>query len=257
MRVDPNYITRLAASLDRTQANQQQLTAELSSGMRIHSLSDDPVAAGENALLLDQIQQDDEFTQSANLVTGRLQVADTALGSLVAQLTTAISLATSANNGTMNATDVKSIGAQISGILSEITTLANTSYQGQYIFAGGQTSAAPFTSTAAGTTYNGDANINYLQMPNGRNIQLNVPGNQIFQGPGASNVFAVLNNLVADYSTGTVDSAQAAADTEALTTALNYVSQQRVMIDNSITQLNTASNAVTNEKCSSRQRRQT
>ena len=42
--------------------------------------------------------------------------------------------------------------------------------------------------------------------------------------------------------------AQATADTEALNTALNYVSQQRVTIDNSITQLGAAAEAVTNGK---------
>src|ERR1039457_1117069 len=139
--------------------------------------SQDPVASGENVLLLNQIQQDDSFTQSANLVTGQLQVADSALGSVVSQLTQAITLATSANNGTMNSSNVKSIANQISGILNEVTSLANTSYQGQYIFAGGQTSTAPFaTSTAtspATTTYNGDANVNYLHTPNGQKIQLN------------------------------------------------------------------------------------
>jgi flagellar hook-associated protein 3 FlgL len=252
MRVDPNYIANLAASLDKTQADQQQLTSELSSGMRVNTLSEDPLAAGNNVLLLNQIQQDDSFTQNANLVTGRLQVADTALGSVVSQLTHAVSLATSANNGTMNANDVKSIASQIAGVLGEVTTLANTSYQGQYVFAGGQTSSAPFVTSAATspgtTTYGGDQDINYLEMPNGQKIQLNVPGDKIFMGAGSSNVFAALNNLVADYSTGTVDANQAAADTQALSAALNYVSQQRVTIDSSITQLGTASDAITNEK---------
>ena len=49
--------------------------------------------------------------QSANLVTGRLQVADSALGSIVSQLTKAISLATGANNGTRSANDVQADGA--------------------------------------------------------------------------------------------------------------------------------------------------
>ena len=190
--------------------------------------------------------------QSSSLVTGRLQVADSALGSVVSQVTQAISLATSANNGTNNPSDVKSIANQISGILSEITTLANTSYQGQYNFAGGQTGTAPFTTSTATspavTTYNGDGDINYLAMPNGQQIQLNVPGNQIFTGNGANNVFAALNSLVADYSNGNVNAAQSISDTQALNTALNYVSQQRVTIDSSITQLTSASNAVTNEK---------
>ena len=210
------------------------------------------MGAGENVLLLNQIQQDDSFTESSNLVTGQLQVADSALGSVVSELTQAISLATSANNGTMNASDVKSISNQISGILNEVQSLANTSYQGQYIFAGGQTSAAPFsTSTAtspAVTSYNGDENVNYLELPNGQKIQLNVPGDQIFMGAGTSSVFGALNALVADYSTGTVNTQQAASDTTALSTALNFVSQQRVTIDNSITQISAASGAVTSEK---------
>jgi flagellar hook-associated protein 3 FlgL len=203
-------------------------------------------------LLLNQIQQDDSFTQSSNLVTGQLQVADSTLGSVVSQLTQAISLATSANNGTMNASDVKSIGNQISGILDEVQSLANTSYQGQYIFAGSVTSATPFTTSTdaspATTTYNGDENINYLETPNGQKIQLNVPGDQIFTASGSNSVFGALNNLVADYSSGTVDTAKAVSDTTALSAALNYVGQQRVTIDNSITQLNAASDAITGEQ---------
>ena len=252
MLVDPFYITNLVGSLDQDQLTEQQLTAELSSGVRITSLSQNPVGAGENALLLNQIQQDDSFTQSSSLVTGQLQVADSALSSVVTELTSAISLATSANNGTMNASNVKSIGNQISGILDEVTSLANTSYQGQYIFAGGQTSTAPFsTSTATSpaiTTYNGDEGMNYLETPSGQKIQLNVPGSQIFLGSGANSVFGALNSLIADYSSGTVDSTQAASDTAALNSALNYVSQQRVTIDNSISQLSAASGAVTNVK---------
>ena len=255
MRVDPSYVSNLVGSLDQAQANEQQLTSELSSGVSVTSLSQNPVASGENVLLLNQIQQDDSFTQSSNLVTGQLQVADSTLGSVVTELTSAISLATSANNGTMNSSDIQSVSQQISGILDEVQSLANTSYQGQYIFAGGQTATTPFTTSTATspavTTYNGDANINYLGTPNGQKIQLNVPGSQIFLGAGSNSVFAALNSLVTDYSSGNVNTAQAVSDTEALGTALNYVSQQRVTIDNSITQVTTASEAVTSDEAQS------
>jgi len=252
MRVNPNYIANLAVALNTSQAAEQHLTEELSSGVRVNSVGEDPIAAGQNVMLLNQIRQDDSFTQSANLVTGRLQVADSALGSVVSQLTKAISLATGANNGTRSANDVQAAAQEIAGIRDEIMTLANTSYQGQFIFAGTHTASAPFsTSTAtspATTNYAGDNNLSYLRLPNGQQIQLNVPGNQIFQGPGAKDVFAALNNLIADYSSGTVDHAQAATDSEALMSALSHVSQQRVMIDNSITSLSAASEAATNEK---------
>ena len=48
------------------------------------------MGAGENVLLLNQIQQDDSFTQSAGSVTAQLQVSDSALGSVVSELTQAV-----------------------------------------------------------------------------------------------------------------------------------------------------------------------
>jgi flagellar hook-associated protein 3 FlgL len=251
MRVDPYFVTNLVGSLDQTQATEQQLTSELSSGVRVTSLSQDPVASGENVLLLSQIQRDDSFTQSSSLVQGQLQVADSALGSVVSQLTAAISAATSANNGTMNASDLKSVSNQIAGIRDEVLSLANTSYQGQYIFAGGQTSTSPFSlssgTSPATTTYNGDEDVNSIQTPNGQSIQLNIPGDQIFDASGGNSVLAALNSLVADYASGTASSS-AVSDTESLGTALNYVSQQRVVIDNSLTRLTAASDSVASEK---------
>jgi flagellar hook-associated protein 3 FlgL len=252
MRVDPSYVTNLVGALNQSQLSQQQLTAELSSGVRVNSLSDDPLASGQNVLLLDQAQRDDSFTQSSSLVMGQLMVSDSVLGQVVSQLTQAVSLSMSANNGTMNANNVKSVGNQIAGIRGEVLGLANTSYQGQYVFAGGQTTDVPFTlsngAVSATVSYNGDQGVNYLETPNGQTIQLNVPGDQIFSGGGVNDVFAALNNLVADYASGTVDTAQAVKDSQALSSALNYVSQQRVTVDNSITQLTAATNAVSSEQ---------
>jgi flagellar hook-associated protein 3 FlgL len=248
MRVDPTYVANLVNALDQSQSISQQLSSELSSGVRVTSLSTDPLAAGENVRLLNQMQQDDSFTQSANLVTGQLQVADSALGQVVAQLTQAVSLATGANNGTLNASDRQSIANQIAGIRGEVLTLANSSYQGRYIFAGSATNSAPFAinnvTSPATVTYNGDQTVNFIQTPSGQPIQLNVPGSQIFQGAGGNNVFAALNNLVADYSNATFNAAAAIGDTQTLSASLSYVSQQRVTIDNSTTQLTDASNAV-------------
>jgi flagellar hook-associated protein 3 FlgL len=250
MRVNPFYLSNLAASLNQTQATQEQLTAQLSSGVRVNSLSDDPLAAGENVLLLNQIQRDDSFTQTSSLVQGQLQVADSALGGVVSQLTQAISLATSGNNGTMNSSDLKSISNQLAGIRDEVVSLANTSYQGQYIFGGSQTATLPFTISSSTTpetaTYNGDATVNSLVTPNGQRIQLNVPGGQIFTA-GNTNVLGVLNQLIADFGTGQ-PSGSSIADATALGDALNFVSQQRVIVDNSLTRLTAATSAASDEQ---------
>jgi flagellar hook-associated protein 3 FlgL len=116
MRVDPFYVVNLSSSLDQTQASQEQLTQELSSGLRVTSIGDDPVAAAQNVQLLNTIQQDDSFTQTTSLTQGMLQVTDSALGSVVTQLNQALSLADQANNGTLNSSDLKAISNQIAGI---------------------------------------------------------------------------------------------------------------------------------------------
>jgi flagellar hook-associated protein 3 FlgL len=242
MRVNPQYMTNLVSSLDATSATEEQLTQELASGSQVNALSDSPVAAGENVLLSAQIGCDDSFEQTASSTQSMLQVSDSTLSSVVSQLTTAVSLATEANNGTLNASDLQSISNQLAGIRDEVVSLANTTYLGQFIFSGSQGGTAPYSLDTAPSpavaTYQGDADVNWLETPNGQKIQLNLPGSQIFSAVGAD-VLATLNAVVADFSTGT-PSATAQTDAEALGTALSHVSQQRVLIDNSISRLTAA-----------------
>ena len=248
MRVNPDYVSNIVASLNQVSTSEQTLTEELSTGVNVNSLSDNPVAAGENVLLNSQLNADDTFSQTASSVESLFQVGDSALGNVITQLTSAISLATEANNGTLNSSNEQSIATQLTGIRDEVVSLANSSYMGQYIFAGSQGSTAPFsinsTTSPATVTYNGDSDISYVQTPAGQKIQTNLPGDQIFTaGP---NVLGALNSLIADFSSGTPSSASV-ADLTNLNTALNYVSQQRVVLDDSITRLTAAGNYNTSE----------
>jgi flagellar hook-associated protein 3 FlgL len=232
----------LVGSLDATSASEEQLTEELASGSRVNQLSDDPVAAGENVLLSAQIGSDDTFSQTASSTQSMLQVSDSALSTVVSQLTSAVSLATEANNGTLNASDRESIGNQLEGIRDEVMSLANTTYLGQYVFSGSKGGTAPYTlnttTTPAVAAYQGDSDVSYLEAPNGQKIQLNIPGSQIFSANG-NDVLGTLNTLIADFSSGTA-SPTAEADAQSLDSALSYVTQQRVLLDNSLSRLSSA-----------------
>ena len=103
------------------------------------------------------------------------------------------------------------------------------------------------STTPATATYNGDRTVNTLETPNGQRIQLNVPGDQIFTATGVNNVLGVLNALVADFASGTAASTSV-ADATSLSTAMNFVSQQRVVLDNSLTRLTAATDAANSEK---------
>jgi len=250
MRVDPNYITNLTASLDQSTSEEDTLTSELSSGLRVASLQDDPVAVAQSTLLGSSIAQDDTFVQTVSNESSRLQVTDSTLGEVVTQVTSAISTAVSGNNGTLNASDIAGVAQELSGIRDQVLSLANTSYQGQYLFGGSQGSTPPFTldtaTNPATANYTGDNNVQYVESPNGQKIQVNLPGSSVF-GAAGSGVLGALNRLISDFSGGAA-TATITADTSALTTALGQLSSQRGTLDSSLSRLQSSSTYVQTEE---------
>jgi len=243
MRINPLYIQGLVSALNQNAADQQQYSTELSTGVSVNSLSDNPVAAGQDYLLRSEESVNDNFVQAASTTSGMLQVTDSALGSVVTQVTQAISLATQGNNGTLNAGNLQSIANQLTGIREEVLSLANTSYQGQYLFSGSMTNTQPFslntTTSPALTVYSGDSIQTSLQNPAGQDFTMNLPGSQIF-GSGTSGVISTLSRLIQEFSSGSSSSASI-ADTSQLNSDLQNVSQQRVVLDNSLSALQSSS----------------
>jgi len=250
MRVDPNYVSNLTTALDQSSSEEDTLTAELSSGLRVASLSDDPVAVAQSTLFGSAIAKDDSFVQTASGETSLLQVTDSTLGDVVTQVTTALSLAVGGNNGTESASNLASVAQQLTGIRDQVFSLANTSYQGQYLFGGSQGSTPPFTldstTNPSTATYNGDTNVQYVESPSGQQFQVNLPGSAVF-GSGGSGVLGALNQLISDYSGGAT-TATLTADTGALTTALGQLSSQRSTIDSSLSRLQSTSTYVQTEE---------
>ncbi len=242
MQVDPNYISNLSAAISESTAQEQSLTAELSSGLAVATLSDNPVAASTNVGLSSSLAQLDSFVESSKTTQGLLQVTDSTLGEVVTQLTTAISLATQGANGTLNAADLQSIGNEVSGIRDTVLSLANTSYQGNYIFSGSQGSLKPFSLNSSGSlttvSYAGDSGKQNVITPGGQSLQVNLPGSDVFTNP-SGDVLDSLNQLISDLQNGA--GAAVATDATNLSAALSTVNQQRATIDTSLSQLNETS----------------
>jgi flagellar hook-associated protein 3 FlgL len=243
VRVDPNYVSGLVSSLSASTLSEQKLAEELSSGLRVTSLSDDPVAAGQASLLSSAISKDDSFVQSASTAQSLMQVTDAALSSVVSQLTSAISLAVSGNSGTVDAADLTSISQQLSSVRDQVIALANTNYQGTYIFAGSQGNIQPYSvnsSTSPTTTsYRGDSQVNTITSSDGQQLQTTLAGSAVFSAPGAD-VMSALNSLIADFSGGSV-SGTASIDIGALKNALSGVAQQQGILGSSLARIESAS----------------
>jgi flagellar hook-associated protein 3 FlgL len=249
MNVNPNYIQQLTAALSQNTAQEQVLSGQISSGIRLTGLGDDPVAAAQNVQFSAQIAVDSTFTQTAATTTARMQVTDSTLGSVVDQINQAISVATAGNNGTNNANDRSSVAAELTSIRDEILGLANTTYSGKYLFSGSQNSTPPFqldtSTTPASVIYAGDNVVNHLNTPGGQSIATNLPGQQIFTS-ASGDLLGTLNSLIQGFSTG--DTATTSALTSQLTAALSQVSTQRASLDGSINRFQSASSYASQEQ---------
>jgi flagellar hook-associated protein 3 FlgL len=239
VRFDPNYLSSLAATIDQSSSVESNLTSELSSGLRVTSLQDDPGAAANASMIGSTIARDDSYVQSSSGTQGMLQVADSTLGEVVTQVTSALTLAVQAASGGLSASNIATIVQQLTGIRDQVISLANTSYLGQHLFGGSQGSVPPFsldtTTVPATTIYSGDQGVQSIETPTGQKIQVSVPGSAIFGGssPGVLNA---LNRLIADISGGAA-TATVTSDSSALNASLGQISSQRSILDSSLSRI--------------------
>lgn len=234
MRVNPNPIPDLLTALNQLQSQTQEATTQLSTGRSVNKPSDNPTAA---ALLVennDQATFTSGYLQSLTAVQGQLSTADSTLSSVVTVLQRAISLGVEGGNGTLSDSDRGAIATELQGIQSQLVSLANTSYQGRYIFAGSNTDTAPFvpdTNSASGVQYIGNGDVNQVPVGSGYKLTVNVPGSQLFSATG-NDVFLAVNNLVQALQTNTgIDVAVGA-----VSAASSYLSAQRVFYGNAMNQ---------------------
>jgi len=235
MRVNPYPMPELLAALNQTELKAQQAALEISTGKSVNVPSDDPSAA---ALLVDNNDQatfNAGFLHDLSAINGQLSAADSTLSSVQTALRQALSLGVEGGNGTLSDADRAAIVAQLQGIQSQVLALANSSYQGNYLFSGTIIGTAPYAVSGtdpSGVTYNGNDGVNQVAVGNGYQLAINQPGSQLFSAQGNS-VFQALNDLIVAVGSNTgVDTAVNEVDS-----AANYLSVQGVFYGNALAQV--------------------
>lgn len=137
------------------QLSQQALataTEQLSTGLRVNQPSDDPAASANMVKSLAASANVDQYTSNVTTLVSQMQPADAAISSIVSSLNSAITLGTEGANGSNSSQDRQEIASQVASALTTVIGLANSTYNGAYLFGGSETSTPPFV--AASTTYN-------------------------------------------------------------------------------------------------------
>ena len=239
IRLDPNPLPNLLVAIQQDQANLNTATQQLSTGRNVNQLSDNPAAVAALVGNHNQTGQDDQFLQNISSLRSRLQVSDSALSNVVTALNRALSIGTEGANGTLNTADRQAVATEVQGLTSQLLSLANTTYQGTYLFSGTAVTTQPFTLNTAtnAVTYGGNANTTSVQISTGNSINTSVPGSQLFTN-AAGNAFGALQDLYTSLVSG---NNIPAAVTE-VSSAIAQVGVQRVFYGNALNQLNLSEN---------------
>jgi len=246
IRVNPNILPDLVASIEQAQQASQTATQEMATGRSVNNLSDNPAAAsslvGNDALT----SENDQYLTNLGDLQSKFQAADSALNTAVQLMTTAISLGTEGATGTLSASDRQVIAQQVQGLQQQMLALANTSYQGTYIFSGTDVTTQAFSQNSgspSGVQYNGNGGVTSVDIGDGQSMQTNLSGDQIFTNANG-NVFQALNDLVNSLNSGTgID----AANTE-VSKAFSQLTTQRVFYGNALNQVQNSQNYLNQEQ---------
>lgn len=215
MRVSTNeFLTGSLNDILSQEATVNQLNQEIATGQTMQSAVDDPAGAGSALSIASQIQQLSFDTANANSGTASIQNSLNSLQGVGTLLTQVRDAAVQAANGTTNSADRQALAGTVESALQQLIQLANSqNSEGQYLFGGSKSEAAPFTVQANGqVAFIGDNGSTSLAIAPSLTVPISVSGQNIFMnvptGNGSFSVSASGSNAGSAYATpGTVTNA--------------------------------------------------
>lgn len=259
MRISTSYIQQ--QSVDTMLRQQKQLAEtqlQVSTGQRIQSPSDDPVAAVKILGLERAKNISQQYLTNADVAEAKLTASETTLTSATDIVQRIRELAIQGLNDSNDASARSGIAEEIRELNNTLVSLANTTdSNGEYLFSGYQSFTQAFDPVTY--AYNGDSNQRHLRVGSDYTVEVTEPGDQVFVITNADSsvqsIFQTIDEFATALSTNTVgvapndgeflDNMSTALDS--VTTArtrmgarLNAIDQQRSINTDSLTGLDTS-----------------
>ena len=222
MRISTSQIYDAGSlNIQRNQAALFKLQNQLSTGRRVLTPEDDPVAAAQALLVTQAKEMNTPQTTNQGTAESQLGLVDSQLSSLVDLIQNVRDRVIQAGNSTLTTADRQSIATELEARFGELIGLANAQNgSGDYLFSGYQGATKPFAINASQTAvspattspvgYYGDDGERLLQVSSSRLMAVNVAGSDVFmdakQGNGTFVVKTGGNGAGINQGSATADS---------------------------------------------------
>lgn len=192
MRISTSQIYDAGAlNIQRNQGELFKLQNQLSTGRRILTPADDPVAAAQALVVTQSKDVTAQHVANQDNATSQLGLVDSQLSSLTDLLQNVRERVVQGGSTTLSNTDRQAIATELEARMSEMLGIANSDNgSGDFLFSGYQGGTRPFAVDASlaaippATTppvgYFGDDGERLLQVAASRQMGVNVPGSDVF-----------------------------------------------------------------------------
>ncbi len=196
-----NYLYNLGQTRERI----VKLQTQLASGKQVLKASDNPQSADTILRLTDSMKQREQYIKNAVDAQGAADTSSTTLGQFSDVLLSVKDLVVRSSS-TAFLSDRDTFAAEADQLLSELVDIANTKFNGKFIFGGTQTMTAPYTLSAdrSTVTANPDGIDGVLNVQLGENVssQMNINGQD---GLNGTQFFDLVIQLRDNLKSGTYD----------------------------------------------------
>ncbi|MGE6791738.1 flagellar hook-associated protein FlgL [Pseudomonas guineae] len=169
--------------LQKNYANAIRTQEQISTGNRILTPADDPVASVRLLQLEQQQSVLGQYKENLTAAKNGLAQEEVTLNSVNTVLQRVRELAVQAGNGALSQADRESIAAELGERENELLGLMNTrNARGEYLFAGFQGKTQPFVRQADGSySYQGDEGQRKLQIASSLSVPISDNGKKTFE----------------------------------------------------------------------------
>jgi len=186
------YINQHAENLLKTQR-------QIATQKRINKSSDDPIGMGQVLGYRTNLAATEQYQENIEQGITRLEFNEATLDLASDLVNTARRLAADYSGSTLSVAERQSLALQVKDLYDQVMQMANSKFNGNYIFSGHATNAVPFSRDANfNAAYNGDDGEFRIMVSDNVEVNIVADGRNIFQDAanGGVNIFDELKNLI-------------------------------------------------------------
>lgn len=211
------------ANVENLNESLEAASRQVASGKKVTRLKDSPSGSAELVLLRNQLSGIDQYKTNVDNSSFFLNVADSALSSAYNLVTTIFTRGSAAASGTTDAAGRATLADEIRLLRDELLSLANTQTRGRYLFAGSDVKDPAFTTSGGTITYQGNGDVNQVEIGESLRVNVNIPGSAIFLP-----VFEKIDAMLQAIDSGDAAAIQAAL--AGISPAMGEITKARVQL---------------------------